>query len=343
MVQLDERKRAVLCAVVEEHTRSAEPVGSEHPMVRDRLRVSPATIRSAMASLEEMGLLTHPHTSAGRVPTDRGYRLYVDMLLEAEPLSPSDRQAIRRRLEDAGAEPTGAAGQAARVLSSVTHYASVVESPGLQHQTFRSLHLVLVGARRALAVIATNAGALQGRMIDLPEGVEPDDLERMSQAITQRLQGTRVADLTHRRLEQEIGDASWHYRLVEDLKSWLRREGSRSATRSIHIEGARHLLREPEFRRPELATQILELLEEASALADVLAAAPREGVWISIGTENRREELRSCSLVMAAFEYGDQTAGTVGIVGPTRMRYRQAVAAVGYVADRLSQTLRALE
>jgi heat-inducible transcriptional repressor len=343
MVQLDERKRAVLSAVVEEYTRSAEPVGSEHPVVRDRLRVSPATIRSAMASLEEMGLLTHPHTSAGRVPTDRGYRLYVDMTSDVEPLSSPDRQAIRRRLDDVGAEPTGAAGQAARVLASVTHYPSVVASPGLQHQTFRSLHLVLVGTRRALAVIATNAGTLQGRMIELPEGVEPDDLERLSQAITRRLEGTRVADLTHHRLEQEIGDASWHALLVEELKTWLRREGSRGAAGSIHIEGAMHLLREPEFRRPELATQVFELLEEASALADVLAEAPRDGVWISIGTENRREELQSCSLVMAAFTYGDQTPGTVGIVGPTRMRYRQAVGAVRYVAERLSQTLRALE
>ena len=343
MVELDERKRAILCAVVEEYTRSAEPVGSEHPLVRDRLRVSPATIRSAMAGLEEMGLLTHPHTSAGRVPTDRGYRTYVDMLLDGEPLSSPDRQTIRRKIDDVAAEPAGAAGQAARVLASVTQYPSVVTSPGLQNQIFRSLHLVPFGARKVLAVIATNSGTLQGRALDLPDDVESEDLERLSGEITRRLRGTRVADLTHSRLEQEIGDAAWHHLVLEELKAWLRREGARSVSGSIHVEGTRHLLREPEFRRPEMATQVLDLLEEATALAEVLAGAPRQGLWISIGAENRCEELQACSLIMAAFECGDQTVGTVGIVGPTRMRYRQALTAVRYVADRLSQVLRVLE
>lgn len=343
MIELDERKRAILCAVVEEYTRTAEPVGSEHPTVRDRVRVSPATIRSAMAGLEEMGLLTHPHTSAGRMPTDRGYRTYVDMLLSSEPLTPPDRQTIRRKIDDAAGEPGGAAEQAARVLASVTHYPSVVASPGLQNQTFRSLHLVPLAAGKALAVIATSAGTLQGRTLDLPDDVEPQDLDRLSGEITRRLRGTRVADLTHSRLEREIGEASWHHRLVEELRAWLRREGNRNITGSIRVEGTRHLLREPEFQRSEMATPVLELLDEASTLASVLAGTPRQGLWISIGAENPREELRACSLVMAAFECGDQTVGTVGIVGPTRMRYRQALAAVRYVADRLSQVLRVLE
>jgi len=340
MVELDERKRSVLCAVVEEYTRSVEPVGSEHPLVRDRLRVSPATIRGAMAGLEDLGLLTHPHTSAGRVPTDRGYRAYVDMLLDGGRLSSPDRQTIRRNIDDVTVEPVGAAGQAARVLASVTQYPSVVTSPSLQDQVFRSLHLVPFGARKVLAVIATNSGTLQGRALDLPEDVEPDDLEQLSGEVTRRLRGTRVADLTLSRLEQEIGDASWRHRLLEEVKAWLRREGARSVGGSIHIEGARHLLREPEFRRPEMATQVLDLLEEATALADVLAAAPRRGVCISIGSENRCEDLQSCSVVMAAFECGDQTVGTVGIVGPTRMRYRHALTAVREVAERLSQVLR---
>lgn len=342
MVQLDTRKRAVLCAVVEAYVRSAEPVGSEHAAVREQVRVSPATIRTAMSALEEMGLLSHPHTSAGRVPTDAGYRLYVDMLPDAEPLSGADRQAIRRRLEGSAAEPAGATEQAARVLSFVTQYTAVIAAPGLADQTFRSLHLMPLGASRAIAVIATDSGGLQGRTIDLPEGIEPDDLEQLSRSITQRLQGCRISDLTHRRLEEVVGEASWHHRLLEEVESWLRRDLARSRGARIRVEGASHLLREPEFRSPQAATQLLEVLEEESVLADALAATPDEGVWISIGAENRREELRAFSLVTAAYRSGDQTGGTVGIVGPTRMRYRRAVTAVRYVADRLSETLRAL-
>ncbi|MBI3998166.1 MAG: heat-inducible transcription repressor HrcA [Armatimonadetes bacterium] len=343
MDQLDERQRTVFCAVVEEHIRAAEPVGSEHPAVRERLGVSPATIRNTMAALEEMGLLTHPHTSAGRIPTDAGYRLYVDMFQEAEALSAAERQAIRRRLETSAEDPSAAAGQAARVLAFVTQYLSVVASPGLQHQTFRSLHLVPLGERRAIAVIATDSGGLQARMIDLPEGIGPDDLEQISQAITHRLQGCRLADLTHERLEQIVGEASWHHRLLAEVKTWLGRELARGGHPRIVMEGTRHLLREPEFRRPDAATQLLEALEEESVLADAMAAAPEQGLWISIGAENRREELRGCSLVMATYRAGPQVVGTVGIVGPTRMRYRRALAAVRYVADRLTETLKAFE
>ncbi|MGQ0550156.1 MAG: heat-inducible transcriptional repressor HrcA [Armatimonadota bacterium] len=342
MVQLDERKRAVLYAVVEAYIRSAEPVGSEHAVVRDQVKVSPATIRSTMAALEEMGLLRHPHTSAGRVPTDAGYRQYVDMLPQAEPLPGADRQAIRRRLEGTAAEPSGAPHQAARILASVTHYPSVVAAPGLRDQTFRSLHLVPLGPDRALAVIATNAGALQGCMITLPDGVEPDALEQLSRTITESLQGCRIADLTHQRLEQAVGEASWQHRLLDHVEAWLRREGARGTRTRIRVEGASHLLREPEFRTPEAATRLLELLEEESVLADALTAMPEQGVRISIGAENRRQELRACSLVMAAYRAGHQAAGTVGIVGPTRMRYRQAMTAVRYVADRLSEALDAL-
>ncbi|MGH2403050.1 MAG: heat-inducible transcriptional repressor HrcA [bacterium] len=342
MIQLDERKRAVLCAVVEAYIRSAEPVGSEHTAVREQIKVSPATIRNTMAALEEIGLLRHPHTSAGRVPTDAGYRQYVDMLPPSDPLPGADRQAIRRRLEGSETQPAGAAHLAARALSSVTQYPSVVAAPGLRDQMFRSLHLVPLGSQRALAVIATNAGSLQSSMIDLPEGVEPDALEQLSRTITESLQGCRIADLTRRRLEQAIGEASWQQRLLEHVESWLRREGARGMRIRVQVEGASHLLREPEFRTPEAATLLLGVLEEESVLADALTATPGEGVRISIGVENRRQELRACSLVMAAYRAGDEPAGTVGIVGPTRMRYRQAVTAVRYVADRLSEALGAL-
>ncbi len=343
MVQLDERKRSVLYAVVEAYIRSAEPVGSEHAAVREQVRVSPATIRNTMAALEEIGLLSHPHTSAGRVPTDAGYRHYVEMLPHTEPLPGADRQAIRRRLEGSAGEPSGAAHQAARVLASVTQYPSVVAAPGLRDQTFRSLHLVPLGPQRALAVIATSSGGLQGCTIELPDGVEAGQLEQLSRTISDNLQGCRIAELTRRRLEQAVGEATWQHRMFEHIEAWLRREGARGTRVRIRIEGASHLLREPEFRSPEAATQLLEVLEEESVLADALTAMPEQGVRISIGAENQHEELHSCSLVMAAYRVGRQSAGTVGIVGPTRMRYRQAVTAVRYVADRLSEALEALD
>jgi heat-inducible transcriptional repressor len=339
-VQLEGRKRAVLQAVVEEHIRSAEPVGSEHATLLEQLRVSSATIRSVMAALEDEGLLTHPHTSAGRIPTDQGYRMYVDMLLESEPLPAAERQAIRRRFGSLADDTTDLTDQAARILAAITHYVSVVAAPGLQQQTFQSLHLLAMGYRRALAVIVTDTGTLQGRLIDLPPGIAPEDLEQLARVITQRLQGSSLGDLTHERFEQAVGEATRHHQLMEAVKTWLRRDLVRGSRSRIHVEGARHLLGEPEFSRPEAATRLLGALEEETILTQALADAPREGVWISIGTENRMAELRACSLVAATYHVGDSAGGTVAIVGPTRMRYRRAVAAVRYVADRLSDALR---
>ncbi|MDQ7858976.1 MAG: heat-inducible transcriptional repressor HrcA [Armatimonadota bacterium] len=339
MVELDQRKRVVLRAVVEAYVRSAEPVGSEHPALLEELRVSPATIRGVLAALEEIGLLTHPHTSAGRVPTDQGYRAYVDMVVEGERLTPAERSAVRRRLGAGGEEPESLTDQAARVLASITQYASVVASPTLGAQTFASLHLLPLGERRALAVIVTDAGTLQGRAIELPDGVAADDLERLSHAVTRRLQGLRVADLTRDRLEQVTGEVSRHQHVLEALKAWLTRDLTREGRARLRVEGTRHLLREPEFRQPEAATSVLEALEEHTVLAQTLAAAPEAGVLISIGSENQAAELRACSLVAASYRVGGRPGGVVALVGPTRMRYRRAASAVRYVADRLSEAL----
>lgn len=334
------RKRAVLRAVVEEHIRSAEPVGSEHAALLESLRVSPATIRGVMAALEEEGLLTHPHTSAGRIPTDQGYRTYVDMLLESEPIPSGERQALRRRFARFADDAGDLTEQAARVLVSLTHYASVVAASGPQHRTFHALYLLDAGDGRALAVIVTDAGTLQGRLIDLPPGVEIGDLERLSRAITHRLRGSRVDEITHEWLEQVVGEVTRHHQLIEAVERWLRRDLARETRPRFRVEGASRLLREPEFSRPEAATRVLGVLEEQTALSQALAAAPSEGVWISIGAEHRLAELRSCSLVAATYTAGGRVAGTVALVGPTRMRYRRAVAAVRYVADRLSEALR---
>jgi heat-inducible transcriptional repressor len=170
--------------------------------------------------------------------------------------------------------------------------------------------------------------------------VAPEDLEQLSRLITQHLQGIRLGDLTQERLEQAVGEASHYQHLIEAVKAWLRHDLLRRSRIRFHVEGASHLLREPEFSRPEDATRVLLALEEQTMLAEALASAPEEGVWISIGAENRLEELHHCSLVAAAYGTIGQGGGLVAIVGPTRMRYRRAVAAVRYVADRLGDVLR---
>lgn len=339
MVDLDQRKRAVLRVVVEEHVRSAEPVGSGQAQAQAHLSLSSATIRSTMAGLEEMGLLTHPHTSAGRIPTDQGYRVYVDGLLETERLSTTERHTIRRGMGDHGDRPDDVVAAAAQALSSLTQYVSIVAVPGLGQQVFESLHLLPLEGHRALVVISTSAGSLQGRSITLPAGVSVGDLETLGRVITNRLRGALIASITHEQLEHTVGEAYRHQQLLDAVKAWLRRDLARGTRPRVRVEGLRHLLREPEFRRSEAATPVLGALEEESVLTHAVAAAPDEGVWITIGAENQIAELHACSIVMATYHSEGATSGAVAIIGPTRMRYRRAVAAVQYVADRLSEAL----
>jgi len=337
VLDLDARQREILKTVVQAYVSEAEPVGSERVAQRLRQRLSPATVRNEMAALEDLGLLTHPHTSAGRIPTDLGYRLYVEMLREDAPPSAQERTRLRRLLAG-GEEGQGFPGGVARALAAVTEHAALVSAPVPERPRFKHLHFMPIGATEVMAVIVTDAGTIQGRTFDVREALEPEALDRLSRLISQRLQGYELHEITGSLLARMVDEATWQQRILGQLLTWMRAAGP-AAPRRVYIEGAANILRQPEFRDARAAEPVLAALEDEDVVADLLRSAPDRDVWVVIGHEHRREELRGTSMVAAAYRVRGRAVGTLGIVGPTRMHYARIISLVRYLAESVGEFL----
>lgn len=335
---LDARKEAILRAVIEDHIETAEPVGSEALSHRMRLGVSPATIRNEMAALEDLGFLSHPHTSAGRVPTDHGYRLYVDAVLREARLTPRERARARRPVSVLTEGPVRMAEEAARTLASVTDYASVVSPPRPGRLLFKHVHFIPFRSTQVLAVIVTNAGVTEGKVLDLGEPLDAEDLDRLSRMVSRRLGGRLLGDITDELLAEVVAEAAWQQRVIQALAAWLRRYLP-VVQRRVFVDGTANILKQPEFADARTAQPVLVALEEAEIFTDLLRQESARQVWVTIGTENRAIALHGCSIVAATYGGQDHPAGALAIVGPTRMKYGKAIAMVRYLAHGLSAAL----
>jgi len=338
LLPLDPRKQEILKAIIDQHIYSAEPVGSETLAHRLRLGLSAATLRLEMAALEELGYLTHPHTSAGRVPTDRGYRVYVDAMLEEEQRTPEEGARFRRRFNSLTRDTGRIVEEIARALASATNYASVVAPPRAEHRVFKHLHFIPVTSTQALVVIVTNAGVIEGNTLEFPEPLEPEELDRFSRTVSQRLAGTRLADISTEMLA-DVVETAWHQPLFRQLGRMFRHAGPLAGESHVVIEGTANILKQPEFQDVRVAAHVISALERDDVVVDLLTESPEREVWIRIGSENRYEDLRGCSVVVATYRVGKEPMGALGIVGPTRMRYGRVIGLVRYLAKQLGETL----
>lgn len=337
MLELDARKQEVLKAVIQSYIQAAEPVGSETLAHRGRLGVSAATIRNEMAALEETGYLVQPHTSAGRVPTDQGYRLYVDSMLHEERIGQAERARLRRRFLALLDDPERVPEEVARTLATATDYASVVAQPRPDDLVFQHLHFIPLTSTRVMAVIVTNAAVLEAKTVDLREPLEPEDLDRLARLVSQRLEGYTLGGITDEVLAKVVDEAAWQQRVLGQLAQWLRRHAAMGTERRVYIEGTANILKQPEFQDVRVARPVLSALEREEVVAELLRGAPDRQVWVTIGSEHRVEDLRGCSVVAAVYRLGGRPAGALGIIGPTRMQYAKVISLVRYLADSLSE------
>ena len=338
---LDERKRAVLRAVVTEYIGTGQPVGSAHVVATAGLDVSAATVRSDMGALEELGLIAQPHTSAGRVPTDRGYRWFVDDLRNAPTLDGRQREAIEellgsaRDVEDLLARTT-------TVLSQLTRLVSLVISPAIATSRLRLVELVPLAPLSALLLLVADTGRVEKHPVELPVGGDERDLDRVRTMLAERLVGRRFADVATvlaTLADEAPSDLRGIVRAVADAASDVRED----RVHQVFVGGQSSLVDDVSLQREELA-RLLQLLEERETLARMLEEAvdgPEEGApTVRIGEENPLADLRTTSLV--AQRYRLVSSGSLGVLGPTRMDYGSALATVRAVSDELQRTLDAL-
>jgi heat-inducible transcriptional repressor len=329
---LDERKAAILKAVVEEYISTALPVGSSSVVRATHLAVSPATVRNEMAVLERDGFLDQPHTSAGRIPTDKGYRFFVDHLTPALPVP--QRQRVQEFFARAHGELEQMLHDTTRLLTDLTHYAALVMPPAREAETVRSVQLVSLGGGTALAVAVLSDGTVEKAMVEVEVGVGE---QRVAAAGVQL-----AAHLTGRALpEDEIlpstGDLATD-RLAHRAVQALVQAGTIEPDQ-LFVGGAAQMA--TTFDAIETVRRVLAILEQQYVLVTLLRQAIHDdGLRVSIGTEHGVEPLAQCSLVVAPYMYEGSHVGTIGVLGPTRMNYPEAIAAVGVVSQRLSRALR---
>ena len=346
--ELDRREREVLRALVHDYIVTGEPVASQPLLSRHDLDCSPATVRSVMADLEALGFLEKPHASSGRIPTERGYRLYVDALLKVRPPSPQDRDRIERlahEASDIGALLEGAAD----LLHSLSHHAGVVTTPRPKADPVRHLEFVRLRENRVLAVFVSAAGIVTNKLVQLEFAMEPAELERAANYLNEKLQaatdaGASLADLRDRILGDMRADQSALSDLLQKALSLAEQTfSSAPAPERVLHHGEESFLDAPEFADVQKARALLRAFAEKDRILRVLdRVLNAHEVQIFIGAESEFAAVPDVSVVAAPYGRADRVLGTLAVVGPTRMNYARVIPLVDLTAKQISRALSAL-
>jgi heat-inducible transcriptional repressor len=333
----DERRLAVLRAIVEDYVSTQEPVGSKALVERHGLGVSPATVRNDMAALEEEGLITQPHTSAGRIPTDKGYRLFVDRLTTIKPMSTAEKRAIATIL-DGAVDLDDVVQRSVRLLAQLTHQVALVQYPILSRSTVRHVDIVDLTTTRLLLVLILSSGRVEQRLVELASPISEDEVAAMRGRVATAVAGRIIADAAGElsALDSPPGDGGVQDTVVAALVEAM--SDHRSSER-VAVGGAANLAHFGD--NFELSVRpILEALEEHVVLLKLLGEAQTGGmVTVRIGHEGPYQEFATTSVVSTGYGPGDQAVGNLGVVGPTRMDYPGTMAAVRAVARYVSRIL----
>ena len=336
---LDSRARQVFGAVIREYIATAEPVASAQLVRGYRLDVSTATVRNELAALEDAGLLTHPHTSAGRVPTDLGYRYFIETLMPSPSLRADEQVTVSHQFQQALQDTAAWLRVAASSLARLTAEASIVTPPASKRSTLRHVEVVPIHERRVLLVVVVEGGAVHQQVFELGTPTTAEHLRRLSSRLTESLGGAtatkvQAAISAESGVDAEITRAL--ARILEDYETFRARE--------VYVDGFQNILAQPEFAETDRSRAMLSLFEDHTRLAEILPLDLGDGeVHITIGREHRHESLRDCSLVVGRYGASGDVVGFVGVVGPTRMDYARSIGAVRYVGSLMSDLVHVLE
>ncbi len=338
-MMLDERKKAILEAVVKEYVRTAEPIGSRAIVKKRNLGVSPATVRNEMADLEEMGFLEQPHTSSGRIPSESGFRYYVDYMMVKEQFTPEEEEYLRSVLSQKIEDIYTVIRRTGNVLAQFTNYASVVITPPMSAGKLLHLQLVPVGHRQALVVMVTDLGNVIHKRIEVPESIEAQDLEHLSRLFTKNLQGTHFGSIGRTMLSSLRHELLHRRQFIDKVLEAIELTLGNDDNEKVFINGALNIVNQPEFKDFEKLRKLLVALEEHELIKSMVSeTAPRE-VKIKIGTENEAEEIKELSVVFTTYVVEGNEKGRIGLIGPVRMEYWRASASVEKVRDIVQEII----
>lgn len=345
--ELDKRKAFILATVVYEYIATAEPVGSNTLNQKYNLGVSSATIRNELAELEAAGYLIQPHTSAGRIPSDAGYRTYVDRLMKPESLPTDDARRIRDGYREASRELTEVIEQTTRLLSGLSKNLAFAIAPSRDTHTFKNIQLIWLSPRTALAIVVTSMGVASQTPFEWTADVGADDLTKLSNAVNARLSDRIMEDISPSDIATVVSELNISEHLGKAVETAFR-NSRQTAEPQLAASGAQNLLDQPEFHDLRKLRSILRIVEEQKTLYDLLADsmvsdADMTVPMVRIGHELGEEAMAECSLVTVPYRFGDRGVGMLAILGPRRMPYGRLMALAAGTADSLGTYLEDVE
>ncbi len=330
---LEERKKKVLQAIVEEYINTAEPVSSNAITNNYGLNFSSATIRNEMAELEKNGFLDKPHTSSGRVPSEKGYRYYVDELLKDDNISLEEIKYISSKLETKVNEIEELTQITANTISEITHYTAVSIGPKPATQIIEEIKFILLGNRMLMAVIMTDTGMIRETIIKFDEDINQKQVDTINYMFNNKLRGQSI-EIINRPFEEYLFDEMKYSvkvikPIVEQIKKVLIED------EKIYLEGANKAFELPEFNSLEVAKNFVNVLDTKEIVADMLNSGIAKDINVYIGKENEKEELKDFSIVTFKHKVGNKDLGTIGIIGPKRMNYSKVISVMKYINKKL--------
>jgi heat-inducible transcriptional repressor len=335
---LSEREKSILHHVVYNYIRTAIPVGSRYISKHMESGLSAASIRNVMADLEEVGLLSHPHTSAGRVPTDSGYRFYIDYLMEMQQLSDEEKDQIDAYLDQA-ADTEEMLKETSKLLGKISHQLSVVTSPHLSSGKFEKIELIPITSSKLLVVISIHTGIVRTIMMEIGVEMRRDHLDHVARLINERLSGLtlkEIRDSFEDRVKDVQGEKSGLIRLFIESVDQLFTDSKEKD--KVHISGTKNIIEQPEFIDPKNFRSVIELIENEDIIVHLLEKHNKlqNGFVVTIGSENKDETAKEYSFVTTTYDV-EGVGGRIGIIGPTRMDYGKVIPLVDYVAQRIAK------
>ena len=331
---LDDRKKQVLQAIIEEYISTAEPVSSGALVQKYNLDYSSATIRNEMADLEKSGYLDKPHTSSGRVPSAKGYRLYVDELLKDDDISLEEIKYIQSKLETRVNEIEELTKIATNTLSEVTHYTSVAIGPRTNLQNIEEVKFVLLGTRMLMAVILTDTGIIKETIIKFDEDITEEQVNTLNFIFNNKLKGKPIEEIDKPLEEYIFSEMNYSLNVIKPIMQQLDKVINEEA--KVYLEGTNKVFELPEFKSLEVAKNFVNLIDTKQVMLDLLNTGFAKDINVYIGDENENEQLKDFSIITFKHRYQDKDLGTIGIIGPKRMDYSKVISVMKYISKKLN-------
>ncbi len=342
-MELDERKEKILHAIIRNYQETGEPVGSRTISKYSDLKLSSATIRNEMADLEEMGLIVQPHTSAGRIPTDKGYRLYVDHMLRKADYEPEPEKAVPQTADFFGERldrMERVLQQMAKILAANTNYTSMISAPRYNRNKLKFIQLSRVDEHKLLTVVVVEGNIIKNAMLDVAEVLNEEDLLSLNLMLNTNLNGLTIEEINLEIITKLKQQAGAHTEIVEKvLDAVAEAIGGEEEDLQIYTSGATNIFKYPELSDSGKAKDIIQVFEEkkqlTNLLTDKLNEDGKQGIQVYIGDETPVQSMKDCSVVTATYDLGEGLQGTIGIVGPKRMDYEKVVNTLQTVMGQL--------